>query len=71
MRRRISLLIRSIRQRVSKQPRWTIAVVALASIVLVFAIVRTVQIRETAVPVPGVPYSELAAALEALSLIHI
>ena len=65
MRRRISVLLASIRQRLGKQPRWAIAVVALASIAFSVVAFKAIQHRRTAVPVPGVPYSELAAALDA------
>jgi len=65
MRRRISDILTSIRQRLGKHPRWAIAAVALASILLAVALVRTVQHRQSSIPIPGVPYSELAAALDA------
>jgi cell division protease FtsH len=65
MRRRISLLLASIRQRLGKQPRWAIAVVAVASVAFGIVIFKAVDHRRTAIPVPAVPYSELAAALDA------
>jgi len=65
MRRRISLLLASVRQRLGKQPRWALAVVAVAFVGVGIVIVKAVQQRHANVPVPGVPYSELAAALDA------
>jgi cell division protease FtsH len=65
MRRRLSLLLASARQRLGKQPRWAIAVVAIASVAFGIVIFKAVQHQRSNIPVPGVPYSELAAALEA------
>jgi cell division protease FtsH len=65
MRRRFSLFLASLRQRLKKQPRWVIASVLLASVVFGVVIVKTIQNRQTNTPIPGVPYSELAQALEA------
>ena len=63
--RRFSAVLASLRQRFGRTPRWTIAVVAVASIAVSFVVFKAVQHRKTDVPVPGVPYSELAAALDA------
>ena len=65
MRRRLSALLASLRQRFGRQPRWTIAVLAVASIAVSFVVFKAVHHRKTNAPVPGVPYSELAAALDA------
>jgi cell division protease FtsH len=65
MRRRISVILARIRQRLGRQPRWVIALVAVASIAFGVVIVKGVQHRKLTPPVPGVPYSELAAALDA------
>src|SRR4029079_7814131 len=55
----------SARQRLGKQPRWVIAVVAVAFVAFGVVIFKALEQRRAIVPVPGVPYSELAAALEA------
>jgi cell division protease FtsH len=63
--RRFSALLASLRQRLGRQPRWAIAVLAVASIAVSFVVFKAVHHRKTNVPVPAVPYSELAAALDA------
>jgi cell division protease FtsH len=63
--RRFFALLASARQRLGKQPRWVIAVVAVAFIAFGVVIFKALEQRRSIVPVPGVPYSELAAALEA------
>ena len=65
MRRRITVILARIRQRLGRQPRWAIALVAVASVAFGVVIVRAVQHRKSAAPVPAVPYSELADALDA------
>ena len=64
MRRRITAFLISVRQRLKKQPRWAVALVAVASIALCVVVFKAVQHRNSNVPVPAVPYSELAAALD-------
>jgi len=63
--RRFSAVLASLRQRFGRTPRWTIAVLAAATIAVSFVVFTAVRHRKTNVPVPGVPYSELAAALDA------
>jgi cell division protease FtsH len=63
--RRLSAFLASARQRLGKQPRWVIAVVAVAFIAFGVVIFKALEQRRSIVPIPGVPYSELAAALEA------
>ena len=63
--RRLSLLLASARQRLGKQPRWAIAIVVLASVGCGIVLFKAIEQRRTNIPVPGVPYSELATALDA------
>ncbi|HUQ79699.1 MAG TPA: AAA family ATPase, partial [Gemmatimonadaceae bacterium] len=65
MRRRISAVLAFIRQRLGRQPRWAIAVVVLASVVFGVVVFKGIQQQRANIPIPGVPYSELAAALDA------
>ena len=65
MRRRISLFLASVRQRLGKHPRWAIGAVTLASVVFGVVIFGALRNRPATVQVPAVPYSELARALEA------
>jgi cell division protease FtsH len=65
MRRRISALFNSVRSRLRKQPRWAVAVATIAAVALGFAVFAVARERQARIPVPGVPYSELAAALDA------
>src|SRR5688572_18054410 len=64
MRRRISAFVTAVRQRLKKQPRWVVTVVALASVTFGVVIFKAVQHRSANVPIPSVPYSDLAAALD-------
>ncbi len=64
MRRRISAFVTAVRQRLKKQPRWVVTVVALTSVTFGVVIFKAVQHRSANVPIPSVPYSDLAAALD-------
>ena len=64
MRRRLSLLLASARARLKQQPRWAVALVAVASVAFCVVIFKAIEQRTVRVPVPSVPYSELAAALD-------
>src|SRR5262245_4965199 len=64
MRRRIIAFLISVRQRLKQQPRWAVALVAVASVALCVVVLKAVQHRQSNVPVPAVPYSELATALD-------
>jgi cell division protease FtsH len=65
MLRRLSILLASARQRLGKQPRWAIAIVAVACVAFGVVIFKAVDHRRSNLPIPGVPYSEIAAALDA------
>jgi len=65
MLRRLSILLASARQRLGKQPRWAIAIVAVACVAFGVVIFKSVDHRRSNLPIPGVPYSEIAAALDA------
>ena len=64
MRRRITFFLISLRKRLKQQPRWAVALVALASVALCVVIFKAVQQRQPTVAVPSVAYSELALALD-------
>jgi len=65
MRRRITAVLRSALQRLKKQPRWALATAALATFTVAVVALAAIRYRTVNVPVPSVPYSELAAALDA------
>jgi len=64
MRRRITAFLIYVRQRLKKQPRWAVALVAFASVTLSVVTFKAVHHSRSNVPVPSVPYSELASALD-------